>query len=49
MNKKTMVVAFSVESRGGYNNQYVMELGFSEKHACPVNSKKNIYLFRDFM
>ena len=26
-----------------------MELGYSGKHACPVSSEKNIYLFRDFM
>ena len=25
-----------------------MELGYSGKHACPVNSEKNIYLFGDF-
>ena len=26
-----------------------MELGFGGKHACPGNSEKNIYLFRDAM
>ena len=27
----------------------MMELDFGGKHACIVNSEKNIYLFRDFM
>ena len=28
---------------------FVMELGFSEKQACPVNSEQNIYIHLEYV